>query len=69
MNVELDRSFLKRLWNNERVLCLKCNDDYLVPLHKKRHDNNDFICPKCKEIYRTIDILQDLLKSNENKIK
>lgn len=62
MNIELDRNFLRQLWNNENVLCPICNSDYLVLLHKKRHDNNDFVCPKCKKIYRTMNILQELLE-------
>ena len=34
--MELDRAFLKKLWNGEKVLCPKCNEEYLVPLHKRR---------------------------------
>ena len=41
--MELDRSFLKKLWNGEKVMCPKCNKDYLIPLHKKRKDNDDLI--------------------------
>lgn len=33
--MNLDRTFLKKLWNGEKVLCPKCNKEYLVPLHKK----------------------------------
>ena len=46
--MELDRIILKKLWDGEKVLCPKCNEDYLIPLHKKKKDNDDFICPKCK---------------------
>ena len=28
-------------------MCPKCNKDYLIPLHKKRKDNDDFQCPNC----------------------
>lgn len=59
--MELDRKFLKQLWNNEKVLCPKCKKEILVPLHKKKKDNNDWQCPNCKEIYRTINILNELL--------
>lgn len=63
--MELDRKFLKQLWNNEKVLCPKCNEEILVPLHKKKKDNNDFQCPNCQEIYRTINILNELLNANK----
>ena len=33
--MELDRTILKKLWNGEKVLCPKCNEDYLIPLNKK----------------------------------
>lgn len=63
MNV--DRVFLKRLWNNEKVLCPSCNKEVLIPLHKKRYrkngDNTDWICLSCNKIFRTIDILNNLL--------
>ena len=59
--MELDRAFLKKLWNGEKVLCPKCNEEYLVPLHKKRKDNDDWQCKKCGEVYRTISILSELL--------
>lgn len=60
----LDRIFLKKLWDGEKVLCPKCNKDYLVPLHKKKKDNNDFKCPNCNEVYRTIVMFNNLLKEN-----
>lgn len=62
INMELDRIFLKKLWNGEKVLCPKCNSDYLVPLHKNDKDN--FTCPSCKEVYRTIGIFNKMLKDN-----
>lgn len=61
--MELDRKFLKRLWNNEEVICPKCMKGTLIPLHKNKKDNNDFKCPNCKEIYRTIKILNNLLNN------
>ena len=63
--MELDRSFLKKLWNGEKVMCPKCNKEYLILLHKKRKDNDDFQCPNCGEIYRTITIFNNLLKDNK----
>jgi predicted RNA-binding Zn-ribbon protein involved in translation (DUF1610 family) len=56
---------LKKLWNGEKVLCPKCNEDYLIPLHKKKKDNDDFQCPKCKEVFRTIAIFNKMLKDNK----
>lgn len=61
--MELDRLFLKKLWNGEKVICPKCNKDFLVPLHK--NDEDDFKCPNCNEVYRTIGILNNLLKENK----
>jgi predicted Zn finger-like uncharacterized protein len=61
----MDRVTLKKLWNGEKVLCPKCNMDYRVPLHKKRKDNNDFKCPHCNEVFRTINIFNKMLKDNE----
>ena len=61
----LDRTILKKLWNGEKVLCPKYNEDYLIPLHKKKKDNDDFQCPKCKEVFRTITIFNKMLKDNK----
>ena len=63
--MELDRTILKKLWNWEKVLCPKCNENYLIPLHKKKKDNDDFQCPKCKEVFRTITIFNKMLKDNK----
>lgn len=63
--MELDREFLKQLWNDEKVLCPKCNEEHLIPLHKNKKDNSDWQCPKCKEIYRTINLFNKLLKDNK----
>ena len=38
--MELDRTILKKLWNGEKVLCPKCNEDYLIPLHKKKNSKS-----------------------------
>lgn len=48
--MEIDRKFLKKLWNDEKVMCPNCNKEYLIPLHKKRKDNDDFKCPNCGKI-------------------
>lgn len=61
----MDREILKKLWNGEKVLCSNCNNDYLVPLHKKDKDNNDFKCPKCNEVVRTINIFNNMLKEGK----
>ena len=63
--MELDRTILKKLWNGEKVLCPKCGEDYLISLHKNKKDNNDFKCPKCKEVFRTIAIFNKMLKDNK----
>lgn len=56
----MEKETLKKLWKGEKVKCPKCNEDYLIPLHKKDEDN--FKCPNCKEIYRTINIFNKMLK-------
>ena len=54
-------SFLKRLWKEEPTLCPKCQRATLVFLHKKaKKSNNDWKCPACGEIYRTINLFMDL---------
>lgn len=63
--MEIDRKFLKKLWNDEKVMCPNCNKEYLIPLHKKRKDNDDFKCPNCDKIYRTISILNNMLKNGK----
>ncbi|MBR2828092.1 MAG: hypothetical protein IKE70_02545 [Bacilli bacterium] len=63
--MKMDRAFLKKLWNNEKVLCPNCKEEYLIPLHKKKNNKDDFYCPKCKEVYRTISIFNKMLKDNQ----
>lgn len=40
--MEIDRKFLKKLWNDEKVMC-----------------------PNCDKIYRTISILNNMLKNGK----
>lgn len=61
----MNRETLKKLWNGEKVLCPKCNKDYLIQLHKKDKDNNDFKCPNCNEVIRTINIFNNMLKEGK----
>ena len=63
--MELDRTILKKLWNGEKVLCPNCGKDYLIPLHKKRKDNDDFKCLNCNEVFRTISIFNEMLNKNK----
>ena len=52
---------MKRLWSEKPTLCPKCNQAELVFLHKKaKKSNNDWKCPACGEIYRTINMLYEL---------
>ena len=54
-------SFLKKLWNEEKVPCPKCGYEFLEHLHKKaKKSNNEWKCKNCGEIYRTINMLMDL---------
>lgn len=54
-------AFMKRLWAEQPTVCPKCGQAELVLLHKKaKKSNNDWKCPVCGEIYRTIGMLNDL---------
>ncbi len=53
--------FLKRLWQELPTVCPKCGGADLAYLHKKaKKSNNDWKCPACGEIYRTINLMMDL---------
>ncbi len=53
--------FLKRLWRGEETRCIACGGANLTYLHKKaKKSDNDFICPACGKIYRTISMFMDL---------
>ncbi len=52
---------MKRLWRGEETTCPKCGKAVLTLLHKKaKKSNNDWVCPACGEIYRTINMLYEL---------
>ena len=54
-------AFMKRLWRGVPTTCPKCGRAELVLLHKKaKKSNNDWKCPDCGEIYRTINMMYDL---------
>ena len=54
-------AFMKRLWNGVPATCPKCQQSELTLLHKKaKKSNNDWKCPSCGEIYRTINMFMDL---------
>lgn len=62
--MEIDRIVLKKLWRGEKVICPNCGKNYLVPLHKKRKDNDDYQCLECKKVIRTISIFNDILNKD-----
>ena len=50
-------SFMKKLWNKEKVDCLICGS-HLEILHKKaKRDNCDWQCKTCDKIYKTLYLL------------
>lgn len=52
---------LKCLWLGEEVCCPQCGAASLTRLHKKaKKSNNDWVCPACGKIYRTINMLYHL---------
>ena len=58
---EEELAFLKRLWREQPTVCPKCGQAELVLLHKKaKKSNNDWKCPACGEIFRTINMFMDL---------
>lgn len=58
---ETEVALLKKLWRSEEVLCPKCGGAVLTHLHKKAKKSScDWICPSCKEIYRTVRMLKEL---------
>ena len=58
---EEELAFLKRLWREEATVCPRCGGAELTYLHKKaKKSNNDWKCPACGEIYRTITLFMDL---------
>lgn len=53
--------FMKKLWNGEATICPNCGKAELVLLHKKaKKSNNDWKCPCCGEVYRTINMMYEL---------
>ena len=52
---------MKKLWTGEKTVCPKCQKAELILLHKKaKKSNDDWKCPECGEIYRTINMMYDL---------
>lgn len=60
-NRDTEVALMKKLWNGEEVICPKCGGAVLTLLHKKaKKSNNDWKCPACGEIFRTINMLYAL---------
>lgn len=60
-NRDTEVALLKKMWTGQEVLCPKCGQATLVHLHKKaKKSNNDWKCPQCGEIYRTINMFMEL---------
>lgn len=58
---EEEVAFLKRLWAEVPTPCPKCGFENLEHLHKKaKKSNNEWKCPHCGEIFRTINMLMEL---------
>ena len=54
-------TFLKKLWQEQSVLCPKCHIGTLTHLHPKaKKRNTDWKCPQCGEIFRTVRLLKEL---------
>lgn len=54
-------SFMKRLWKGMPTQCPKCGKADLVLLHAKAKKSlNDWKCPHCGQVYRTIRMLYSL---------
>lgn len=60
-NRDTEVALLKRLWQGLAAVCPKCGEAELCRLHgKAKKSNNDWKCPACGEIYRTIVMLKNL---------
>ena len=58
---EEEVAFLKRLWAQVPTPCPKCGFENLEHLHKKaKKSDTDWKCPKCGEVFRTINMLKEL---------
>ena len=60
-NRDTEVALLKKMWTGQEVICPKCGQAKLVHLHKKaKKSNNDWKCPECGEVYRTINMFMEL---------
>ena len=58
---EEELAFLKRLWRGAPTACPKCGRAELMLLHRKaKKSNNDWQCPACGEVIRTMVLFMDL---------
>lgn len=59
-------SFLKKLWNEDKVKCPICDND-LELLHKKaKKDNCDWQCKNCNKTFKTLYLLDELNEQMPN---
>lgn len=59
-------SFLKQLWNDNKVKCPICDND-LELLHKKdKKDNCDWQCKTCNKTFKTLYLLDELNEQMPN---
>lgn len=59
-------SFLKQLWNDDKVKCPICDND-LELLHKKaKKDNCDWQCKFCNKTFKTLYLLEELNEQMPN---
>ena len=59
-------SFLKKLWNDDKVKCPICDND-LELLHKKaKKDNCDWQCKTCNKTFKTLYLLDELNEQMPN---
>lgn len=57
-------SFLKKLWNEDKVDCPLCGNE-LELLHKKaKKDNCDWQCKNCNKTFKTLYLLDELNEGN-----
>ena len=53
-------SFLKKLWNEEKVKCPFCNNELELLHSKAKKSNSDWQCKKCNKTLKTIYLLDEL---------
>ena len=50
-NTNLTRDLAVKLIKSQEVVCPKCKKGILIPRYSYKHNNTEYKCPACGEIY------------------